>query len=210
MKTNLMRLRRRAVAAAASVLTLTVLLAGCSDDMSGMPGMGSTASPTAAGSSVSAEFNQADVVFAQMMIPHHQQAVEMSGMLLAKTGVNPEITKLAEQIKAAQAPEITTMTNWLTAWGQPTASPGGMGGMDHGGDSGMMTPEDMEALDKADGPTGQRLYLEGMIQHHKGAVSMAEDEIANGKNPEAKKLAQTIKDTQNAEISTMQDLLGKI
>lgn len=191
---------------AAAALSLVAVLGGCSDGMAGMPGMGSSASP-AASSSTTAAFNNADVTFVQMMIPHHEQAVDMSNMLLAKSGVDPDVQALAQRIKAAQGPEITLMTGWLTAWGQPTAS-GEMGGMHHGGDDGVMTPGQMEALDGADGATGQRLYLEGMIEHHKGAVTMARDELDNGQNPDAVKLAQAITDSQTAEITTMENLLA--
>jgi uncharacterized protein (DUF305 family) len=198
----------RLVAATATLVGLS-LAAGCSnDDLSNMPAMGSSASPATSSSSVPAEFNDADVTFAQMMIPHHQQAVAMSDMILAKDGVDPQVAKLAEQIKQAQQPEIDTMTGWLTAWGKPTN--GGMSGMDHGGDGGMMSEEQMQQLRDADGTSGQRLFLEGMIAHHQGAVTMAQDEIANGTNPDAVTLAENIVKTQNAEIASMKALLQQI
>ena len=199
--------RRWAAPAAAATVGLALALAGCADDTPDMPGMGSSTSPHASGSAASSQFNEADVTFAQMMIPHHQQAVTMSDMLLAKSGVNADVVALAKQVKAAQQPEITTMEGWLKAWGQPmSAAPGGM---DHGGGD-MMSPDEMEALDSADGSMGQRLYLEGMIEHHRGAVGMAEDEINNGTNADAKKLAETIRTTQNAEIETMEKLLAAL
>jgi uncharacterized protein (DUF305 family) len=194
----------------ASAALLGVLsLAGCSnnDDMSGMPGHASSASPTAAASgtaTTSAEFNDADVTFAQMMIPHHQQAVQMSDMILAKEGVNPEVISLAQQIKAAQQPEIDTMKSWLSAWGRPTMA----GGHEMG--DGKMTEEEMRALDEADGPEAQKLFLEGMIKHHRGAIAMAQTEIANGKNPDAIALARSIVDTQQKEITTIEGLLAKL
>ena len=191
---------------AAAALGLVALLGGCSDNMAGMPGMGSSASP-ATSSSATAAFNNADVTFVQMMIPHHEQAVDMSNMLLAKSGVDPDVQALAQQIKAAQGPEITLMTGWLTAWGQPTAS-GEMGGMHHGGEDGVMTPGQMEALDGADGANGQRLYLEGMIKHHIGAVTMAREELDDGQNRDAVNLARTITDTQTVEITTLENLLA--
>ena len=197
----------RIAATTATVVGLS-LAAGCSNDPSTMPGMDSSASPAASSSSTSAQFNDADVTFAQMMIPHHQQAVEMSAVILSKDGVDPQVTKLAEQIKQAQQPEIDTMTSWLTAWGKP--ADGGMGGMDHGGDTGMMSGEQMQQLRDADAATGQRLFLEGMIAHHQGAVAMAEDEIANGTNPDAIALAESIVKAQNAEITTMEELLQRI
>lgn len=193
----------------ASAALLGVLsLAGCSnnDDMSGMPGHASSASPTAASgtASMSAEFNDADVTFAQMMIPHHEQAVQMSDMILAKEGVNPDVIALAQQIKAAQQPEIDTMKSWLSAWGRPTMAGG------HQMGDGPMTEEEMKTLDEADGPTGQKLFLEGMIKHHRGAIAMAQTEIANGKNPDAIALARSIVDTQQKEITTIEGLLAKL
>ena len=96
--------------------------------------------------SASTEFNTADIMFAQMMIPHHQQAVAMSDIILNKTGVNSEVTALAKQIKAAQQPEIATMTGWLSAWGSsPMPS---MSGMDHGGGEGMMGAAEMKSSRK--------------------------------------------------------------
>ena len=199
---------RAALIAAAVAATITLTACG-DDDVTGMPGMGHGSSTSGASSSATAaEFNAADVMFAQMMIPHHQQAVDMSDMLLAKSGVNPEVAALAEQIKAAQQPEIDTMNSWLDTWGRTQIDDGGM---HHGGaDDGMMTEEEMRTLDKANGSDGQRLYLDGMIKHHTGAIKMAETEIASGKNPEAITLAKNIAETQQQEIATMTELLAKI
>lgn len=116
------------------------------------------------GACTSTDFNDADANFAHLMIPHHQQAVTMSEMIAAKPGADPEVTRLAAQIKAAQAPEIATMTGWLTAWDQPVD-----GGMHHGDDDGMMSEASMAQLEAADATSGQRLFLEGMIKHHRGA-----------------------------------------
>jgi uncharacterized protein (DUF305 family) len=172
-----------------------------------MPGHASSASPSAAASgtsSASAEFNDADVMFAQLMIPHHEQAVEMSDMILAKEGVNPDVIALAQQIKAAQQPEIDTMKSWMSAWGRPTMAGG------HQMDDGQMTEQEMKTLDEADGPTGQKLFLEGMINHHQGAIQMAQTEITSGKNPDAVALARSIVDSQQKEITTIKGLLAKL
>ncbi|VXC07144.1 CueP family metal-binding protein [Citricoccus sp. K5] len=165
-------------------------------------GTSSAESPAAA----SGEVDQADVMFAQMMIPHHEQAVEMSDILLAKEGLTPEVVTLAEEIRAAQAPEIEQMNDWLEDWGvDPRATD--HGSMDHGGMDGMLAPAELERLEQADAAEATRLYLEGMIEHHEGAVQMAEDEIAEGQHPEAVALAEAIIETQNAEIREMRDLL---
>jgi len=144
-------------------------------------------------------------MFAQMMIPHHQQAVEMSDVILAKAGIDPEVKTLAEQIKAAQLPEIGEMTSWLTGWRRPTD-----GGRSHGGSGGMMSAEDMKTLKQADAASGQKLYLQSMIKHHQGAVTMAQDEIRYGKNPDALALAKNVVETQTAEITTMRALGGRL
>jgi uncharacterized protein (DUF305 family) len=201
---------RAALIAAAVAATITLTACGGDDDATGMPGMdhGQSTSTASATAATASEFNPADVMFAQMMIPHHQQAVDMSDMLLAKSGVDPQVTALAEQIKAAQQPEIDTMNSWLDAWGRTHIDDGGM---HHGGaDDGMMTEEEMRTLDKASGSDGQRLYLDGMIKHHTGAIKMAEAEIASGKNTEAITLAKNIAETQQQEIATMTELLTKI
>lgn len=166
------------------------------------PSSSQPASP-ATGSAVAAEHNNADVVFAQMMIPHHKQAVQMSGIMLAKDGIDQEVADLATAIKEAQGPEIQTMTGWLQSWGEPVES--GMGG--HGME-GMMTDGQLKELESAKGTGASRLFLEGMIGHHKGAVAMAGDEISDGKNPQAIDLARQIEKTQQAEIKKMQDLLA--
>lgn len=201
--------RTHAVSAGLGALALatTLVLGGCgrTDDAS-MGGMhhstspASTSSPSTS-SSVSASFNDADVVFVQGMIPHHEQAVAMSDSLLKKTEVAPQVAALAKQIQDAQQPEIDTMKGWLTAWGQ------GTGGMHHGSDGGMATAAELEELEKADGASGQRRYLEMMTAHHTGAIQMAQTEISDGKNPDAIKMAKDIVTVQQREITVMKDLL---
>ncbi len=202
----------------AIALATTLGLAACGNtdtDAGGMGGMSpssSTASATpssGSSSSVSAAFNMADVMFVRMMVPHHEQAVAMSDTLLAKSGVNPEVTALAEEIKAAQQPEIATMNGFLAAWGEDMGD-GGMGGMNHGGDDGMATDAELQEFEQADGVTGQRLYLEMMTAHHTGAITMAQTEIKDGDSPEAIQLAQDIVTAQQQEITVMKDLLTKI
>lgn len=194
----------RAAATAAITLTALLALAGCAGTTGSggsMPGMdhgSSTAAPAA-------DANDADIMFASMMIEHHTQAVDMSDTLLSKDGIDERVTALAEQIKAAQQPEIDQMEGWLEDWGADTSE---MGGMDHG--SGMMSEEDMQALDDATGVDAARLFLEQMIAHHEGAIDMAQTELEDGSNPDALALAQTIIDTQTAEIATMQDLLTQL
>jgi uncharacterized protein (DUF305 family) len=186
------------VRAAAVALALVALLAACSGGADQ-----ETSAPPA--------FNAADVKFAQTMIPHHEQAVEMSEMLLAKSGVDPQVTAVAQRIKDTQGAEIGALTGLLAAWNQPRV-PDHSAEADehHWAAEGVLTPEEMQELDAADGPTGQLVFLEGMIEHHKGAVTMVQDEIDNGENPDAVRLAQAIKDGQTAEVQSMTTLLGTL
>lgn len=195
---------RIATFAAASIAAV-LLLAGCSGTPSGTESSGSSSAPSAG---VSAEANAADEMFAAMMIVHHEQAIEMSDIILAKDGVDPAVAELAQKIKDAQGPEIDRMNDWLEAWG---ASGSDMGGMDHGdGMGGMMSEEDMAALEAADGPTASSLFLEQMIEHHEGAVEMAQTQVEDGQNPDAVELAQQIIDAQTAEIQEMQEMLENL
>lgn len=168
-----------------------------------------TTAKTEADGEISADHNDADIMFAQMMIPHHQQAVEMSEMLLAKEGIPAQAVEFAQGVIDAQGPEIDRMNAMLEAWGQqPVTDSGGMGTMDEmGGMSGMMSQEDMTALEEAQGTEAARLYLEQMTAHHEGAVDMARDEIADGQNPHAITLAEQIINDQEAEIAQMQQML---
>ena len=198
----------RLIALTATPLALALTLAGCADSDTSMPGMDHGGASVSASPSVEVqgEFNTADSMFATMMIPHHQQAVEMSDVILGKADVDQRVLDLAQQIKDAQAPEIELMQSWLDAWGM--ADSGDMGEMDHG--DGMMTEEDIAALDAASGAEAARLFLEQMIMHHEGAIQMAQTELEDGINPDALELAQTIIDAQTGEIATMQDLLTQI
>jgi uncharacterized protein (DUF305 family) len=215
---QLTRALRLGLAAAAAV-TLTSLAGCANNDAANMPGMdhssssstpagpsSSAAAPPATGATAVGPHNDTDVTFATMMIPHHQQAIEMSDMILAKDGIDPAVTELARQIKDAQAPEISQMSGWLAGWGaNPSPS---MSGMDHGG--GLMDPADMEALENANGAEAAKLFLTGMVKHHQGAIAMAQTEVSGGQNPEAKKLAQAIITSQQAEIEKMNTLLARL
>ncbi|MCM6763308.1 DUF305 domain-containing protein [Rathayibacter sp. ZW T2_19] len=177
--------------------------------MSGMEGMGDSSSSSSASASPSstaaaaADFDDQDVMFAQMMKPHHEQAVEMADMILAKDGISTDVTGLATQIKEAQGPEISQLEEWITAWSAEDS----MSGMDHSMD-GMMSDEDMSALENATGPEAEKLFLEQMMMHHEGAVEMAQTEVDEGQNTDAIEMANTIVQTQTEEIATMQDLLA--
>lgn len=165
----------------------------------GSPGMMSGSSPAA-----SADHNAADTMFVQGMIPHHEQAVEMRGMMLQKKDIPAPVTDMASRIKAAQAPEIETMTGWLKSWNESsTMGPG------HSME-GMMGDDDLKRLDAAQGTEAAKLFLTQMIAHHEGAVMMAKTETAQGQNADAIKLSKDIVTTQEAEIKEMKDLLATL
>ena len=173
---------------------------------------GSEPDPSAAGSSTSASeagHNQADIEFLQGMIPHHEQAIEMSE-LAAERSENPAVVDLAERIRSAQQPEIDQMNGLLAGWGVEAAGGGHGGGHGGGGHPGMMDDAMMAELEGARGPEFDRLFLEGMIAHHRGAVTASLTELEAGEAPEAKELAQAIIDAQEAEIAEMEQLLSEI
>lgn len=213
---------KRTTLVGAGALVAVAVAAGCSNTSETQPTAAGPSASVTASSEVSAQsqaHNDADVMFAQHMIPHHQQAVEMSDMLLAKQGIDPRVTDLATQIKDAQGPEIEQMQRWLDEWGNPPMPPmaGGHGNMDHGnmsggmaGMQGMMSEADMTALQNAQGVEAAKLFLTQMIAHHEGAITMAQDEIDDGQFPDAVEMARTIVTTQQQEIDTMRGLLGSL
>ncbi|MGC5617694.1 DUF305 domain-containing protein [Georgenia sp. Z1491] len=193
----------RTAATAALALAAALVLAGCS------AGSEDDSTPVTEDDSTeqAAGVNDADVMFASMMIVHHEQAIEMSNIVLAKDDVDPEVATLAEEIKAAQGPEINQLNGWLDDWGvDPDERE--IDGMDHG--DGMMSEEDLAALEAASGTEASRLFLEQMIVHHEGAVEMAQTQVEDGSDPAAIELAQTIIDDQTAEIQEMEDLLASL
>jgi uncharacterized protein (DUF305 family) len=227
-----------AAAAAAALFTISACSNSGSDTQAqtSAPAGSSAASSSAAPAEES--HNDADVAFAQGMIPHHEQAVEMSDMLLGKQGVDPRVIALANEIKAAQAPEIEQMTGWLEQWGAATSpsspsssmpsmpghdmSGGNMPGHDMSGGNmsgggmpgmaghGMMSDQDMAALQNAQGVAASRLFLTQMIKHHEGAITMAKEEVKIGQFPAAVSMARAIVSTQEQEITTMKGMLDSM
>ncbi len=147
----------------------------------------------------SSEFSSQDIMFAEMMIPHHEQAIVMSDLALS-ISKNPEILKLAQEIKDAQNPEIELMSSW-----------DGVNASTHMGHTmmGMLNDEEIDELKAARGVTFDRLFLEGMIKHHEGAIDMA-GMIDDSSNNEVAELGKNIITTQRAEIALMKQLLETI
>jgi len=194
---------RKLIALVAALFALT-LTAACGDN--GMEGMDHGGSKSDSSTKETAERNAADVKFAQDMIPHHDQAIEMA-KLAATRASSPEVKALAQKIEGAQDPEITTMSGWLKAWGEdvPDASTGGaMAG--HSAMPGMMSTDEMTELGTMSATDFDKMFLEMMIRHHEGAIEMAKTEQAEGKNAGAKALAAQIEKAQTAEISQMQTM----
>lgn len=231
--------RKLLAATAAAVLALSGC-AGDGDDTTAGPAtspgaatgetsVGET-SATSTATAEDAEHSAADVRFARMMIPHHQQAIEMSDRLLSKDDVPADVKTMAEDIKAAQVPEMQQLAESLEQWGEP-AGWGPQGGPwtgddmgdqmgDHMGDAGysaempmmdgMLTAEEMQELSDARGTDSARLFLEQMIFHHEGAIDMAEDAVSDGTHPPTVGLAKTIIDTQQREIDEMRDMIAAL
>src|SRR3954453_3670939 len=206
-------LTRRAALVAAT-LTTALTLAACGSDngssTSGHEGHGGSSSASA-GATAGAH-NAEDVSFAQGMIPHHQQAIEMA-RLAADRASSAQVKDLASRIEKAQDPEIKTMTGWLKSWSEDVpASDGSMSsmpGMDHSGMPGMMDSKGMDELKQMSGKDFDTMFLTMMVEHHKGAVDMATTEKHKGKYGPAASMADSVITAQNAEITEMNKMLGK-
>ncbi|MFJ4786676.1 DUF305 domain-containing protein [Streptomyces sp. NPDC088794] len=192
---------RRVALVAAAVSTALVLAACGSED--GDSGHGATASSTGTGTGARSH-NAQDVSFAQGMIPHHQEALEMAS-LAADRASSAQVKSLASRIEKAQDPEIRTMSGWLKAWGEKP----GMNHSEHSRMPGMMADQDMTELKKASGTAFDTMFLTMMTEHHQGAVTMANTEKSKGGYGPAKDMAGDIVTGQTAEIAEMKKLLGK-
>lgn len=208
------------LSSAIATTALSLALAACGG---GSGTAGSASSTPASGATTgteAAQHNAADVSFVQAMIIHHQAAIEMARLAPTRAS-SQQVKDLARKIEAAQTPEIDEMRNWLTTWEAPaTASgtmSGSMPGMDRGsprsgsmgstGPTGMMTDEQMNQLEAATGTNFDRMFLQLMITHHQGAITMARTEQTNGSNPQALALAQSIDTSQSAEVMQMNQML---
>ena len=206
----------KSLIALAAAVPAALLISSCSspapDGHANHPGGTESSAPVVAGQA--AGFNDADVAFVTGMIPHHQQAVEMS-KLVPDRSTDPAVIKLAADISAAQGPEIETMKVFLVQWKE--------GGSDSGDDAhgqqghgdigatpmhGMVDEATMTKLETLKGAEFDQLWLSSMIGHHEGAIGMANTEIASGANDDAKRLAQQIVAGQQAEIVQMKQMLG--
>ena len=188
----------------ASIVSLIVVLAACGSSHN-MDSMDKSESETASYGS-SADFNDEDVHFLQMMIPHHEQAIEMSDIALDPTIEASDAVKgLAAQIKGAQDPEITHMNKWLTDLGKTEMD----SSMDMSGKmDGMLTADQLMNLGTLQGAEFDSAWIKAMIGHHEGAIEMATVVIAKGSNSQVRILAEAIIIGQQKEIGTLKALLG--
>ncbi|WP_330228544.1 DUF305 domain-containing protein [Nocardia sp. NBC_00508] len=197
---------------AIAVATAAALsLAGCGDADTGHTTEHGTSTTANTSAPARAEHNDADVTFLQMMYPHHAQAVEMARLVPGHTD-NQQLRALAASIEQAQAPEMQQITALLQSFGQPAPT---MGEEHQGHDMpstpmpGLMSAEQLAALQAASGPDFDRQWMTMMIEHHTGAIAMAETELADGMNSDAQALARAIISAQKAEIDQMRTMLGQ-
>jgi uncharacterized protein (DUF305 family) len=154
-----------------------------------------------------AGFNADDVAFATNMIPHHEQAVELSAMV-PDHSTNADVVGLANQISAEQEPEINALRVFLVQWNENPQDNTAGGHETHGAMQGMVDEATMTKLQSLKGAEFDTLWLESMIGHHEGAIAMAKAEVAKGQNIDTKRMAQTMIDAQQAEIDQMKQMLG--
>lgn len=186
---------------AAFAITACGANSGNSDSMSVVAAQTSPATATP----VTSRHNDQDITFAQGMIRHHQQAIEMAGLAEDRAS-SSAVKQLATSIERAQRAEIEQMTEWLRSWGAstPTSDP-----EQHMGE-GMVSPQDIKKLAAMSGAPFDKAFLTMMINHHQGAIPMAKAEQTGGLSREAKNLAGNIADAQSAEIIKMRGLLEKM
>jgi uncharacterized protein (DUF305 family) len=207
MMENTMSLNTR-IAAAGGVLIVGLTLGACGGSItqSAPPTVAPASAATSAATPGAAAHNAADAQFAQSMIVHHRGAVEMADLAVSKA-TGADVRALATGISAAQGPEITQLSSWLQAWGEPVAAAmaDDMLGMDMGGTkiNGLDQQSAMKELKGLTGSPFDQRFLVQMTAHHEVAVSTAKTELTDGKNPDALNLAQKIIDAQTAEIDQM-------
>ena len=194
-------MRQQLVRLSAAAVLVTVALSACSS--SGKP-----AATSAPSTSTAQAHNSTDITFAQNMLPCHKQAIQMSDIILTKQGLDPRVVQVANQIKAAEGADVQGMQSWLSQWQQPTtpSSAAGMPAMQ--GMAGMMSPEQITALQNAQGADASKQFLTMMIQNHQHAVMLAQSEIGSGQYPPAVAMAHSIATNEQQEVNTMQGILG--
>jgi len=201
-------------------LTLALVLAataGCGPGRTTATPAPSTAAPSTAGPRAAAVAstvtppNGVDVIFAQMMVLHHAQAVQLSRTLLARPGTTERVARIADFIAHDQQREIDETNAWLVAWGRPAVDPADPAiARLHGGDPaahGMLSEAQVRELETAPPATATHLFLRRMIEHHTGAITMARSVLEVGVNAYVRNLAKHVINEQTAENDAMRALL---
>ena len=161
--------------------------------------------PTLRASFTSAEdYNDTDVHFLGMMVPHHQQAIEMSDVLLASDVEDPQVRDLAQRIKDGQEAENEQMRAWADEWGIQED----MKLHSHHVANGMFMPEDLEAFSKLKGEELRVTFLEWMHHHHKDVIAMTQGEVDNGSYGPLREMGKEMIEVQTAEMGEMEEILG--
>lgn len=188
-----------------SVASAVVILVGCG---SSTPSTAPETSAVPTDTGVDGfSLNPAEIEFAQGMIAHHEQAIEMAEIALdPSVAAGAAVTDLATRIMAAQDPEIDLMTGWLTSVGA-SLTMDMSNGHDMSSMEGMMSADEMDALAEATGQEFDRLWLAMMIEHHEGAIGQSETVLAEASNAEVIALAESVIATQRSEIEEMRALL---
>lgn len=190
----------RTTVVAAAVAAVGTLFAGCTIIVAD-PDDDRDRRPVMMGGSDSAGYSATDLMFARMMIPHHQQAVEMSELAI-ETSADPDLIDLAERIRDTQTDEIALMQGWLDDAGLR------MPGMDDANMGRMFGDEEMEALEEANGAEFDTIYLESMIDHHELGIRITQL-ILNSDNADVQALGESIVESQTAEIELMEQMLSE-
>ena len=210
------------LAASTGIAAAAVVTLGATTAVTSTPQAAPEAKATAA--ATAAFPTHEDHCYIEGMIPHHEQALELSRLVLDADGVRERTRALAEFIVADQTAEIDTMRAWRDAWRRAApargADPGhgagahgssatvvtGCGDHHHAEMKGMATPTQLAALEAAEGFEADRMFLELMIVHHEGAIEMAQTEVDNGQNADVSALAENIIASQTTQITTMEDI----
>jgi uncharacterized protein (DUF305 family) len=198
------------IAAVLAALAMAIFVAACNNPQPASDGHTDHSHEEDQAPVISGEpaaYNADDIAFATNMVPHHEQAIELSA-LVPERSTNPEVIGLAQAIASVQEPEIATMKAFLVQWNENPDTQTGHEGHDMAGMAGMVDGATLARLESLSGAEFDTLWLQSMIAHHEGAVEMAKAEIATGENVDAKQLAQHIIDAQQAEIAQMRTMLG--
>lgn len=196
-----------ALAAVAAAVFLTSCTSAAGDTVADDHAEHTQSGQDDAADGVQQAHNSDDIAFAQNMFPHHKQALELVDLARGRSS-DPALHELASAIGAAQGPEMGELADMLRSWGQDPDAVGAHTGHD-AAMPGMVDEAAVSRLESLNGSEFDTLWLESMISHHQGAVEMAEAEIANGENADAKALAERIVETQEAEIEQMNQMLGR-